>query len=713
MLSIKRLVNLAGSDPGIYILAVHSYIEGYLKSPHAPIPFEEFGRSDFFLNMMELKKHMVSRANGFDPALACINDLAYEHPKTNKVRHEFRNFSPTDATVTTQNFLRFCRLMEIDEAAAIAELEASLSHWKERRSRKDEIEELKKYKWEAFRHQRDNKNLLNQIVEWQSQLNEYNTLKLEQEASSAQLRHLEAKDEKLTDRVKELRAERNRLNLALKDKEKDLEQYRAAEEYSTILQRIVSYTRTRLDYERMILRLTPEQEQILERIDLKGDFLIRGAAGTGKTFLLLEALKSAVKERKESLGLESESENPFILLSYTKTLVKYNRYITHIMGLDGMDAHIEDQIHTVDSFFYSLLRQAWPGDASFNLDFKAAQTLCDEHWDEDFFTPKQAAAEIEDYIYPGGITKKEYLDDMISRKGRKVPLGRKQRQMIWALLETLEAKMMESGSLSKGFARKIVADNIEKVSKGRAELFFVDEAQDLSTQELRILKALSGKGVILAGDLGQSIFNVTPPYSRSNLKVQGNSAILKTNFRSTAPIHRVAQAFRGGEEETKESSAFREGPRPELFTAETTEELYGQLIKRVRFLRDVLHYDLDNIFILTPMANIEKKIAALLQKESMEAVQVKDESFDFMDGDKIRLSPLPSSKGLDMPVVLLFLPRLFDLHGDNYDPEVTTRMKKNLLYVCMTRAMDMLGVFMKEENDDEILKELKDVLEEE
>ena len=713
MLSIKRLVNLAGSDPGFYILAVHSYIEGYLKSRHSPIPFTDYGRSDFYLNMMELKKHMVTRQNGYNPALSCINDLAYEHPKTNDVRHEFRNFSATDATTTTQRFLRFCQIMEIDEEAAIAELETSLSHWQDRRSRKEEIEELKKYKWEAFRHQRDNKNLLTQIEEWQQKVKEYETLRLEQESSSAQLRHLEAKDEKLSDRVKELRAERNRLNLALKEKEKDLEKYKSAEEYSSHLQRIVSYTRTRLDYERMILRLTPEQEQILGRISLEGDFLIRGAAGTGKTFLLLEALKKAIKGRKESLDFSSSQENPFILLSYTRTLVKYNKYISHIMGIDDMSARIEDQIHTVDSFFYSLLKQVWDKDISFRLDFKAVQNLCGEYWQEEFFTPKQAASEIEDFIYPGSITKEEYLDEMISRKGRKVPLGRKQREKIWALLEDLEEKMLETGVLSKGFARKIVTENLERMSKGRAELFFVDEAQDLTPRELRILKALAAGGVILAGDLGQSIFTVSAPYSRSNLKIQGNSAILKTNFRSTAPIHSLAQAFRSGEEETRESSTFREGPRPELFTANTTEELYGLLIKRVRFLKDVLHYDLDNIFILTPNSSFENKVAKKLKEENLEAVQVKDESFDFMEADKIRLSPLPSSKGLDMPVVLLFLPRLFDLHSESYEDEVNTMMKKNLLYVCMTRAMDMLGVFMKQENEDEILQQLKGVLEEE
>jgi hypothetical protein len=41
---------------------------------------------------------------------------------------------------------------------------------------------------------------------------------------------------------------------------------------------MVAYTRTRLDYERCIVRLSIEQKEVLNRIDLEGDYLIRGAA---------------------------------------------------------------------------------------------------------------------------------------------------------------------------------------------------------------------------------------------------------------------------------------------------------------------------------------------------------------------------------------------------------------------------------------------------
>ncbi len=51
-----------------------------------------------------------------------------------------------------------------------------------------------------------------------------------------------------------------------------------------------------------------------------------------------------------------------------------------------------------------------------------------------------------------------------------------------------------------------------------------------------------------------------------------------------------------------------------------------------------------------------------------------------------------SSKGLDFPVVLLLLdklPRTAELN----DPDAAGKMRRNLIYVSMTRAMDHLNIF--------------------
>ncbi|MBF9015834.1 MULTISPECIES: 3'-5' exonuclease [unclassified Oceanispirochaeta] len=81
-----------------------------------------------------------------------------------------------------------------------------------------------------------------------------------------------------------------------------------------------------------------------------------------------------------------------------------------------------------------------------------------------------------------------------------------------------------------------------------------------------------------------------------------------------------------------------------------------------------------------------------------------------MGTGKVRISTLHSSKGLDMPVVLLFLPHLI-LPQQNLDAEASHQLKKNLLYVSMTRTMDLLNVFRKDEIDEPILQEIKKAFE--
>jgi superfamily I DNA/RNA helicase len=64
-----------------------------------------------------------------------------------------------------------------------------------------------------------------------------------------------------------------------------------------------------------------------------------------------------------------------------------------------------------------------------------------------------------------------------------------------------------------------------------------------------------------------------------------------------------------------------------------------------------------------------------------------------------------SAKGLDFPVVFLFLPQ-FHVINNSLDPATSDRMARNLIYVAMTRAMDQLSVFIREGTDNPALIDL-------
>jgi hypothetical protein len=105
-----------------------------------------------------------------------------------------------------------------------------------------------------------------------------------------------------------------------------------------VLCRFTIYTRTRRDYERSLMRLTAEQQVALDAITPGHDSLVRGGAGTGKTIVLLHAWGKA---RRDLFTPRT------VLLTYTTTLVKYDRYLaecttTGFMSSAELATEVED-----------------------------------------------------------------------------------------------------------------------------------------------------------------------------------------------------------------------------------------------------------------------------------------------------------------------------------------------------------------------------------
>lgn len=128
------------------------------------------------------------------------------------------------------------------------------------------------------------------------------------------------------------------------------------------------------------------------------------------------------------------------------------------------------------------------------------------------------------------------------------------------------------------------------------------------------------------------------------------------------------------------------------------------LIQKVRIFIEEAGYSPENISILIPSVKVKERIEQGLGKAGYESVWIKDEDFDFKQEGVIRLCPIHSSKGLDFPVVMLYLPFF-------YPPKTEDDEKKqrNLLYVAITRAMDNLNIFVNPEKNP-VLQELVDCL---
>ncbi len=694
---IDRLVRMLESDGGFYVLAIHSFIEYYMRNNFPG--YDNSWTITFNTNLYNYKKYLIQENPGqFLNELSCFKAIMDQRKIIDTVLYNFEPVCREEVRAATFNFLQFSKAAGIDESL-LEELKKSLESWRGKGERKVDIFELESIKKELFNLKKENRELLDQYREFEETkaVKKYlesriETLSLE---IDLQRKNTDAKDQKI-----------DKLRQSQKDLEDDKKQvdikilhYEQIDKYLKNLLRVTLYSRTRMDYERSLTELTGEQKDILKQITLKSDFLVKGGAGTGKTLVLLEAMKEVNR------GTLDFANKKLLLLTYTNTLVKYDRYISEIMEIsDG-----NTLINTADSYLNNIFEGIFP---DLLIDYSIMGKLCKELNSSSFFDDKQLHMEIEDFLYGCNISEKEYIQGMIIRRGMKTKLNRLQRQEVWDIKSSIEELMIKTQTISKGYSRVLIFSNLKDDIKNEYDHIFIDESQDLYPLELQLLKKLSLTSLVMAGDTDQSIYGIGSPYNRAGISTIGTTKILKTNFRNTIPIHELAEKFRkrstSGFDKTITPTAFREGPIPELYSSPDTENLYNQLVEKVKIFVNTIEYDRENICILAPTIRFLNKIQDRLKAEGISSVNIKDPQFSFKSEGSIRLSPLHSSKGLDIPVVLLFIPILF--YNKELDTGESEDLVRNLVYVSMTRAMENLNVFTKENSNDPIIGDLLELM---
>jgi hypothetical protein len=597
-----------------------------------------------------------------------------------------------EALAATHNFLGFCGLAGI-RGAAVGALGRRLASWKKRLPHADGESGLKRLQSDLSFSQHDREKILAQTESWARDKQRLAELEGETMRLAAAREKETARaggdEQRLAGLSRHMEGiEREKQALA-----QQLEGYRDLDLYVHHVSRFSLYTRTRMDYERSVMQLTPEQVEALQSIKPGFDFLIRGGAGTGKTIVLLHALGMIKRARETELDLRPGTR--ILFLTYTTTLVKYDRYVAAILR----EREADGMIFTADSFFLSRLTQLGQGQ---RVDYGIVSRLAEKLNDTGFFSAQELAIEIEDFIFGNLVTRQEYVEEKIQRRGMRQPLSPAQRAAVWEIRDRMVGDMEHDGLLSKNYSRLKLIEHLAAAPGderlANLDIAFVDESQDLCAADLKALKLMTHRGLVLAGDTGQSIYGVGSPYKRAGVDIAGRSRVLHTSFRSTIPIHEVTEAYRRlsglEEEEAAATTAFREGPIPELYMAPTREELARLLLRKAALFIDRLGYDPENITILAPTKTDLATMGDMLGHAGYRHANIRDDDFSFAQQKVIRLSTLHSSKGLDFAVVLLYLPTLPP--RTDYDEKSGETLVRNLLYVAMTRAMDNLNVFTLE-----------------
>ena len=506
--NIDRLIKQSQGDPSFFLLCMYSFIESYIRKNFPDYNFKEgknkedkvyFGmlidaiqnyhfhkhpegdkiynqvRKNLYGNRRNLDneqkskiKKEVSRKKNEDlrPYHETLNIIKAYKKLSDKVRHNFETISPEFVDIVIETFKSFAEFegfitQEINNIPSIANWGSDTISEESMQLRSELQDELSKLALALERN--DN---LKKVVE-----------NLRKQRDETQKEHEE--------QVEAL--------------QKDVETYF---ENTTILQ---AYTSAVRNYHTRIIKLSPEQEKIVEDIfnelskldntASSKDFLIKGGPGTGKTFVLIELLE---KFAKQNLNQNVK------LLTYTDSLSKYNQYLSQEYEKENPEANelitkfMKDNIQTFDSYFIPKMEKIL-GKSIYPLDLKNESEINSDKYKKIHSIFEKVTKEHADLsmkeafneIWTFSPTKEEFITKSYFGSNINLPEDIKEnRGKIWDIVESVGLEIEKESSIPSDYAYyKISSDErykqVNKIDK--IDFLFIDEIQDLSSAKIRVV----------------------------------------------------------------------------------------------------------------------------------------------------------------------------------------------------------------------------------
>ena len=332
-------------------------------------------------------------------------------------------------------------------------------------------------------------------------------------------------------------------------------------------------------WEEWAVFLHPAQQEFAER-DFNGPARVIGSAGTGKTVV---ALHRAVRMAKDP-------NHRVLLTTVSEPLARGLREKLAVLTDGHPDLAVRISVETLSSLARRLIRDrfgepkvASDEDLSRLISGAAREqgTTVDLGFLLDEWRLIVDAWDVEDA--------ETYLE--LPRLGRKVRMAAARRDEVWRIFSRVRDALAKEGlQTDAGLMNRLACTPMDLPFTH----VVVDEAQDISVPELRLVAAMAGNrpnGIFFAGDIGQRIFRSPFPWKAAGVDVQGRSRSLKVNYRTSHQIRsksdlllppRLLEADGGEEKRLGVTSVFH-GPPSQIGTfprpAEEIEELADWLVR--------------------------------------------------------------------------------------------------------------------------------------
>ncbi|MCL4809945.1 MAG: UvrD-helicase domain-containing protein, partial [Thermoanaerobaculia bacterium] len=451
-------------------------------------------------------------------------------------------------------------------------------------------------------------------------------------------------------------------------------------------------------WERWSVFLHPAQKELVER-RFNGPARVAGSAGTGKTVVAIHRAAYLARTHPEarlllttfSSALANALKGKLGLLAGSEPRLRER---IDVEALDSVARRLHERavgkvrIATLETI-RDLLRTAAAGvpDARFSQEFLHTE------WRE-----VVDAWQLDSW--------EEYRD--VSRLGRKTRLPENQRRMLWEIFSHVRRELAKQKQTTLAETYSRITRGLKTGERLPYDFVVVDEAQDVSVAQLRLLAALgSGRsdGLFFAGDLGQRIFQLPFSWKALGVDVRGRSATLRINYRTSHQIRtqadrllpeKLADVDGNVEDRSRTISVFN-GPSPTIQTFKTEEEEAGAVAAWLATRKAEGLDPREMAIFVRSEAELER--AEKATREAGLDYKVVDQNLDALLGC-VSIATMHLAKGLEFRAVAVMacddevLPLQARISGvtDEGDLETVYDTERHLLYVACTRARDYLLV---------------------
>jgi superfamily I DNA/RNA helicase len=294
--------------------------------------------------------------------------------------------------------------------------------------------------------------------------------------------------------------------------------------------------------------LHSSQREIVDR-SVDGSVRVLGGAGTGKTVVALHRIKWLTSRLK--------ANEKILFVTYTTTLVADLQ--SQLKQLISEEVMSKVEVKTVDSWLKDYYKQYETEEIAYwgNAESQISKEM-QKAWNqalEQVPTTKSfdfLRMEWEQVILAQGVNDlSSYL--FASRKGRGVPLKKKQRKELWSFFEQYVSNLYSRGIVEPEMASwSLVGRGLKTTLRCPYRSIVIDEAQDMSTATFRLFRVLLPKqdnDLFIVGDGHQKVYSRPISLKQAGIKIQGSGHAyrLRVNYRTTDKIHEAAMAVIRGQ----------------------------------------------------------------------------------------------------------------------------------------------------------------------